>query len=414
MIGIYSTSVCKNPAAVVKAAREFWSSAIGPPCDGAFLASPSCNSPVLTSQTPPQISLLGKLPLGSLKGVVLQPPVRLFRDAFGEAFLTYIHDALEEDGILLLPYYEDKAADITGFWNISWLRGVLGPEIKRFPAEKFAAFACGKKSSNHHSVFSAFVADIPRLANRFLMERDRAKSSSYLAECSEFLNVTNLPESGLSEAESVMPDLHQDVEKFLAYTTYSVMGASYKTEALRRFSHKYMPGRTDLKLVNIGGGMGFVDIELLLTCPAVAKAINCEPIAASLPVTKFLYSEFRDALRERYQFCLTTAQDYPFDQQCDIVSDFAALLYVPREKLAETLDRAWASLRSGGIFVIHENIRRSLFETKSYYDRVFLADELESLLSKYGRIDYYRSSDICPMSRADTKDLTVFRVVQKG
>ena len=94
-------------------------------------------------------------------------------------------------------------------------------------------------------------------------------------------------------------------------------------------------------------------------------------------------------------------------------SDFAALLYVPREQLAETLDKAWASLRSGGIFVIHENIRRALFKTKSYYDKVFLADELESILSKYGRIDYYRSSDICPMNKADTKDLTVFRVVQK-
>lgn len=413
MIGIYSTSVCKDPVATVNAARQIWEDSIGTPCTDIFLSSPSCNSPVFTDQVPRQISLLGKLPRGSLKGLLLQSPVRLFRDAFSEAFVAHIIDAVEEGGVLLLPYVEERAAEITGFWSIAWLRRLLGPEKKRFPSSKYAAFAPPRKRPVSRSVFSAFVADIPNLANRFMVERNRAKSSTYLAECAGFLKLFDLSASGIEEAESVMPDLHQDVERFLAYTTYSVMGASYKTEALRRLSHKYMPDRTGVSVVNVGGGMGFVDIELLLTCPAVAKVTNCEPIAASLPVTKFLYTEFCDALSGRYQFALTAAQDYPFDQETDIVSDFAALLYVPREKLAETLDRAWASLRNGGIFVIHENIRRPLFEAKSYYDKVFLADELDSYLSKYGNIDYFRSSDICPMNKADTKDLTVFRVVQK-
>jgi hypothetical protein len=413
MIGIYSTSVCKDAAAAVEAARHFWESSFRTSGADAFLASPSCNAPEITDQTPPQISLLGRLPPGSLKGVMLQAPVRLFRDAFGEAFIAHIRDHVEEGGVLLFPYLDDKAAEGTGFWNLAWLRSLLGHESQCFPAAKYAAFIRAPKPLNPRSVFSAFAADIPQLAAKFLSERDNVKSPWYLAECAEFLVSSEAAAPGLSEAEQVMPDLHQNVERFLAYTTYSLMGASYKTEALRRLAQKYMPKRTGLQLVNIGGGMGFVDIELLLTCPAVAKAINCEPIAASLPVTKFLYSEFRDVLRGRYQFCLTTAQDYPFDQECDIISDFAALLYVPREKLMETLDKAWASLRSGGIFVIHENIRRALFETKSYYDKVFLADELESFLSKYGSIDYYRSSDICPMKKADTKDLTVFRVLQK-
>jgi SAM-dependent methyltransferase len=413
MIGIYSTSVCKDPVATVNAARQIWEDSIGTPCTDVFLSSPSCNSPVFTDQSPRQISLLGKLPRGSLKGLLLQSPVRLFRDAFSEAFVAHIIDAVEDGGVLLLPYVEERAAEITGFWSIAWLRRLLGQEKKSFPSSKYAAFVLPPKQLATCSVFSAFVADIPNLASRFLVERNHVKTATYLDECAGFLKPVDLSASGLDEAESVMPDLHQNVERFLAYTTYSVMGASYKTEALRRLSRMYMPDRTGLSVVNVGGGMGFVDIELLLTCPAIAEVINCEPIAASLPVTKFLYTAFCDALSGRYQFALTAAQDYPFDQETDIVSDFAALLYIPRQKLAETLDRAWASLRSGGVFVIHENIRRPLFETKSYYDKVFLADELDSYLSRYGDIDYFRSSDICPMNKAATKDLTVFRVVQK-
>ena len=413
MIGIYSTAVCSNPTETVESGKEFWAASVGTPCGKAFLASPTCHLPSICEGLPAQTSLLTKLPSKTLDGILLCYPLRLFCDAFGQAFLGHIHNMVMDGGFLIIPYQEQEKAQLTGFWDIEWLRGILGLEQKLFVNTKYAVFRRSNKTVISTSVFSAFIENTTKLARKFLDERELAKTPAYLDECKEFLVSPNPSAPSLLESKNEMPDLSENLEKFLAYVTYSVLGVSYKTEALRRIAKRYFDKRKDLRVLNIGGGMGLVDIELLLTCPGVCNVTNCEPIAESLPVTRFLFSEFHNKISGRYQFALCTAQDYPFDQKCDIISDFAALLYVPRKQLETTLDRAWASLRDRGVFVIHENIRRPIFENKSYYKKVFLAEELDSYLSKYGEIEYFRSSDIYPIKKNNVKDTTVFRVVQK-
>ena len=159
--------------------------------------------------------------------------------------------------------------------------------------------------------------------------------------------------------------------------------------------------------------MGLVDIELLLTHPGVRLVTNVEPVAATLPITRRIVDRFARALSGRYRVVVGAAQDHPFDEGIDLVSDFASLLYMPRGDLKRTLDRAWEALNPGGIFVIHENIKRDIFRSKSYYDQVFTFDEIEDELARFGKIDRYRSSDLAPMTRDQAGDNTVFRVVQK-
>lgn len=155
-------------------------------------------------------------------------------------------------------------------------------------------------------------------------------------------------------------------------------------------------------------------MELLLTCDAVERAVNCEPLANNLPLTRWLYRHFEPHLKGRYKHCPSVAQDYPFAEPCDVVSAFGSLLFLPRDMLDTTLGRAWDALRPGGILVVHENIRRPRFQQTNYYGKMFTVAELESHLSRFGRIEYYRSTDIEPMMRLLVGDRTVFRVIRKG
>jgi SAM-dependent methyltransferase len=413
MIGFYFTSVTHDETAI-NDARQRWLRVAGHGSDEWFIASPACNYPGAPDHRHREVSLFAGIAEGSLGGAMVVAPVRLFQDNYSRAFIGLIHRCVRPGGLLLLPYHEDKSAKQTGYWSVDWLRNVVGSEEHLHREDKLFQLRCDSRLPAVKSVLAAVATSSDALAQAFLAERDRAGSRAYLRSCEEFIALEHGCAASLANADSAMPDLRQDLEKFLAYVTYSVTGASYKTEAIRRMIGRYLSGRDDLRIVNIGGGMGFVDVELLLTCPAVARLVNCEPIAASLPITRALFERFRSDLLGRYQFALSTAQDYPFAQPCDVICEFAALLYVPRDQLRATLDRAWAALRPGGILMIHENIKRPLFRGKSYYDMIFTVEELERYLSCYGPIDYFRSSDLAPMKQSDTKDLTIFRVVQKG
>ena len=106
-----------------------------------------------------------------------------------------------------------------------------------------------------------------------------------------------------------MPDLHQGLAEYFRYVTYSITGASYKSEALRRFIDHYLPGRGGLSTLDLGGGIGLVDLELLLTSPGIAKATVCDPVAYTLPLTKRIFDAYRSFLAGRYRQAISAAQE---------------------------------------------------------------------------------------------------------
>jgi len=411
MIGLYFTMVT-HAAEQIDRAREQATRLAGVVPRDYFVASPASNDPTFCSGK--EASILAPVAKGSLDGAMFVVPVRSFRDAYSAAMLRHVYNAVKRESWLLVPYYEAAVAEKTGFWNIEWLRNQLGIEDKLFPTENYALFKRGDELPQVDSVLSALLADPVGYTRAFLSERVGATTPNFLESCNDFLvKPAYAMNVGIQQAIDDMPDLNDDLEAFFRYVTYSVTGVSYKTNALRRFVAKYLNKRSGLRTIDIGGGIGLVDIELLLTTPTIAEATVCEPVASTLPLTKLLYNTFRRQLQGRYRHALACAQDYAFDDPVDLVADFASLLYVPRVDLKRTLDRAWKALNPGGILVIHENIKRELFKSKNYYDKVFTAEELEDYLKPFGRIDYFRSSDLLPMNKSDTKDLTVFRVIRK-
>ncbi|MBL4810722.1 MAG: hypothetical protein JKY43_11770 [Phycisphaerales bacterium] len=414
MIGLYFSTISQTDEQINGAIGAFQSHT-GLAESEYFIASPAshCSSPPV--QSGDLISCLSPLAHESIQGAVFVPPLRSFRDKYSEAMIALVYNAVEEGGFVFLPYNSVKVAGSTGYWSVDWLRDILGKEHKILKDPNYMVFKRDDALIPPESVFSAVTNDLEGLATAFMHERGLVSDPDYMKSCSSFISGAADQESlGMKTAVAMLPDVQQGVEEFLKYVTYSVTGASYKTEALRRFIGQYLPNKRNLRVVDIGGGMGFVDIELLLTCPSVERLVNCEPVISTLPVTKRLVERFSSTIRDRFSLAIHPAQEYPFDQPIDVLSDFASLLYLPREDLVDTLDRAWTALRPGGIFVIHENIKRPIFKDKGYYNSVFEVKELDGYLKKYGSIDRYRSSDMAPISTAAAKDQTVFRVVQKS
>lgn len=378
-----------------------------------LLVSPACDYAGPLDPDVRAVSLLAPLPDEALSHAIIMPPVRYFRDAYGASFLVYAHNAVGEGGSLTVPFHADAVAERTGYWNLDWLTLQLGPPVKILDQEKFAIFERKAAKTAPASVLSLFLRDGYGFAADFFKDRGRAATNDFTDRCSDFLIPPMMPLVADDETSDGCVDLEVELPAFFSKMNYSVSGAGYKTEGLRRLIAQYIDRTTDLRMLDIGGGVGFVDVELLLTHPGMSRVINCEPTITDLPMLRRMYRAFERQLEGRFFVAPCSAQDYPFEEPLDIVCAYASFFYIPREHMRPTLDRAWHALRAGGILVMHENIKRDLFKPRDYYDIMFTVDELESLLSAYGQIDYYRSTDIRPMEREDTKDLTVFRVIQK-
>jgi SAM-dependent methyltransferase len=376
-----------------------------------FVASPSFDYAGALDPGINELSLLTPLPDEALAGTMIMPPVRYFKDGYGKAFLVHIYNAVRRGGWIVVPFHRDKAAERSGFWSLDWLAELLGKPERIVDNEQAAVFRRADPLHPPRSVLSFFMRDGHGFAMDFFKDRVFASTREYLDRCQDFLLPPLMPL--VEEAQDANVDLSIDLPKFISNMNYSVTGAGYKTEGLRRLIDKYVPRKDALSVVDIGGGVGFVDVELLLSSKSVARLVNCEPLATNLPLIRRMYRWFQHELEGRYKVCPSSAQNYPFEDSCDVVCAFASLLYIPREHLEPTLKRAWKALRSGGILLIHENIKRPCFERKEYYDQMFTVESLEAQLARFGKIDYFRSSDVQPMPREQVTDLTVFRVVQK-
>ena len=415
MIGVFFSTVTHGEDAALHAmaeARPLLGDAAEEP---AVVASPAVTGFGPLDPDVRQISLLTPLPEGSLSVAVAAPPMRYFRDGYGAAFITQLHNAVRPGGCLILPFHSDNSAERTGFWHLSWLTSLLGQPERTQARSRLALFRRRSQPLRPpRSVLSCFLAESHAFAVDYLRDRVRAASDAYLARCADFLSPPICRLSNGPSPYRAVVDLGAEMDAFVSLMNYSVTGTGYKSAGLRRLMDEHLPRQTNLRLVDIGGGAGFVDVELLLGHHGLAEVVNCEPVAANLPLIRRLQRWFAPDLGGRWKVSLAPAEDYPFDQPVDVVCAFASLLYIPRDRRRSTLDRIWSALRPGGILVVHENIKRPLFAEKDYFGAMFTVDSLEAELGRFGPIQRYRSSDLQPLSNEAAGDLTVYRVVQKA
>jgi len=191
---------------------------------------------------------------------------------------------------------------------------------------------------------------------------------------------------------------------------YYIGGLSYKSPLLRFVMRQHGIGQ-GARVVDMGAGYGLLPAELLLDPELAVAHATATDIS---PVNRSLAEALRGGLAadgSRFRFMLSPAQEFSFDGQVDVVSYVGSLLYVPREHLADCIDRAWAALRPGGILVVHENIRDPKYVRDFKF--MFEVEELDDALTRLGPIRRFASTREQELSRADAGGKSVFRVVQR-
>jgi SAM-dependent methyltransferase len=374
-------------------------------------------SPAVAFAGPPtalrnSLSLLAPLPAESLSSALIAPPVKSFQDDYGAALLAHAYNAVRRGGILAVPWHAARRAGQTRFWSLDWLAAIAGAPERVNDKAGLAVFRRAEALPMPESVLAYAIQHGHSLLVDFLSNRERNGNATLMSE-NEGLVQPGYTVAEVQSTRSSITDPAAEAQRFYANLNYTITGVAYKTEGLRRFIRHYLADRRDCRVLDVGGGAGYVGAELLLTDPSVHSVIVADPLPGNLLLARHLFVFLRRRLEGRFRFAPVAIQDYGFEEELDMVCAFASLLYVPRTRLREVLEKAWNSLRPGGLLVIHENISRPCFAEKEYYNLMFTVEELEGYLSRLGTIDYYRSSDISPMARNKTGNLTVFRVLRK-
>jgi SAM-dependent methyltransferase len=176
--------------------------------------------------------------------------------------------------------------------------------------------------------------------------------------------------------------------------------------------NNYFDRNRQLRFLDHGGGYGLLSAELLLNNKLpIIKAVNCDISEVNMMFAHRMFLHFRDKLLGRFFFHLGASEDFEYDESYDIISFIGSLLYIPKDKVLHTLTRSWEALRPGGILVIHENIKSPSYIRD--YAVMFTVDELESLLTRFGTIDYYLSTATLRVNRKKVGTKSVFRVIRK-
>lgn len=393
------TTVTEDPQVVRRTIRELTGALSIPPRaeENTVLIGPAGTSLAPLTAGADVRALLMPLPPESMAWLVLHRPVRAYQDAYGASLLVHAWNALAPAGLLAVPFGSGDAADGECTWTLPWLTERLGAPLRTDRRRRIAVFR----------------RDTPRHAPASVLGFAMAQGF-VLAWCMLAGAAASRPADALPAEDGVPGAGTHGVAAMLSAIAYSVTGAGYKAAGLRRFIRSYLPDRDAVDVVDLGGGGGFVGVELLLSEPRVRSVVNCDPAAASRIQSAHLMAWFQPRIEGRYRLVPIAAEAYRFDEPSDVVCAFASLLYVARNELGELLARAWESLRPGGILVVHENIRRRCFAGKEYYPRMFTAEELDRYLGVLGEVRRYRSSDFAPIDAADAGEATVFRVVQKA
>jgi SAM-dependent methyltransferase len=218
--------------------------------------------------------------------------------------------------------------------------------------------------------------------------------------------------SGSEYYRNIDSDFSRRIMEASAAHSYLMTGLLHKAPIMAYLMRTFFPGRRDLVYLDAGGAFGALAAELLIDQGSgVTRAIVRDIASQNLPLIRNLYMGLYRQLRGRLQFSLGPIETFPFSPGYDVVSFIGSLLYVRKDALEDTLQRAWAGLNEGGGLVVHENIRNPSYVTD--FAKMFSAQDLDSLLNRLGSVEYISGQTLQRIPRSETRDLAVFRIVRK-
>ena len=341
--------------------------------------------------------------------VLVDERVRLFPGGWADAFVARLAGLVRPGGRVALPVATGRRRP--GRLDSDDVARRLGPRVGT-PEEPFGLFRADAPTASvpeRPSTLGWYLADGAALVLEHALGLGGAAATDpLLSACLDPATVASL-QPGMPRAEHAPVAL----APVLSTHNYLLHGVSYKAPILAHIIAEHLPGRRDLRLVDIGGGFGALAAELLLTPEAgIASALVRDIAVQNVALARSLYLGLHGDLAGRFRFSLGSAETFGFGEGFDVISYIGSLLYVPKDRLHDTLTATWAGLRPGGILVVHENIKAPAFHRD--YAVMFEPEELDGLLGAFGPVSHYLSTAPLLVSAADAGRRTVFRAVQKA
>ena len=204
-------------------------------------------------------------------------------------------------------------------------------------------------------------------------------------------------------------------QRTASWLRYRMWGAYYKAPFFRAVLRQLLGDDRPIDLVEHGGDVGLVPLQLLLEEPPMIRtAINVEANSSVILAGKRLVEHFGDALDQRYRYALTTAEDFAYPGDCDAVSFTQSLLYVRRDLAERTLRTAFERLRPGGVLLVFENTIPPMSSASNDADIAFCPQELDLLLGMIGPVRHFRVKDAAPCSADESATIQVLRVLTRA
>ena len=360
---------------------------------------------------------------GTFDTVFLGRSLRLFRNAWGMAFITHAARALAPGGQLIISY--STGAIDQGFWRLSDLVTFFGADPIEI-VEKHAVFWINKLPTGPRSILDWFYegfADLmmDEMQDRITDRRDYGLLNDPLL--SGFIANAGrenwAPGDYGNRARAIGEErarrgasrgFEEELQDAIAGHSYLMGGISYKSALLAEIIRNHCARSSGLRYCDLGGGYGLLAAEMLIAeSNLVERAVNVDHEDLLLGAKMYLGNA--SLLRDRMQFWLGCIEDYEFDGTFDVVSLIGSLLYVRKEACKLVLDRAWNALAPGGVLVVHENIAASSYGQD--FNKMFTVEEIDELLGAYGLIERYLSTATTHVNRETAAARSVFRVVTK-
>ena len=365
-------------------------------------------------------------PAGSFDRVAVSPDVCPLHNTWSAALLTQCRRSLKPGGELIMGYYPRAAAEHKGYWSLKALEAHFGKADRVDERQRRAVFVKDGEITSPPSVLGWFFREYARALQVEFEIADWLSAggdvfSHFGAMCRpRKAPLCDVPAGAGELAGGLTAKALQRQFKKLSYYLY---GLGAKSALMAHIALHYGDRRKALRMVDHGGGPGFLAMELLLDpeCP-VTEALNCDPLVYNLFLSRLAFSYFMSDIGQQYSMHPGYSQEFVYEQPVDIVSFIGSLLYVPKEDLGKTLDAVWEHLAPGGVLVVQENIKAESYRKKEEvgsrkgvqdYGLMFTVPELDALLGRYGKIERFLASATAPVNKLLAVSRTVYRVVRK-
>lgn len=378
-------------------------------------------SSFITSQSTPFETALLTLPSEQFSIAIIQSNTKLLTNTWGISYIQNVVQSLKSDGLLTIAVnnielsYALSAYNLVRYLNLHLVCLHKG----------YAVFKVSNSHMSHpKSVLTWFRQNnVSFLLTDLLLQQDEINSRDIPPQygLDDFFpnSASDIPDYKASSASAKRrsnrdksDNTNYEYSRLAKRYSYLINGVSYKSSSITFIINDLVGYKKGLYLCDLGGGIGFLGIELILDKDSpIKKVTNVDLNIENRRLASEVYFIYKSDLKGAIEFWIGSFVDYEYQNQPDVVTMIGSLLYANKIERHTTIQKAWNALKPNGIIIVHENIKNDRFTDD--YEVMFTIEEIDELLESFAPVKRYSSHSFAKLTKEQAGDKSIFRVIQK-